>query len=349
MNAAVLTMRMERQGLLQPVLSAEYDALYRDLQPGQNVYWHGFGDPPSLSFRTAFDDIAYNRERQRTRSLLKGRFAGGNIGWITKEDLPLFAALYMKPLTSCTAAQNTILDLLTREGPMNIQQIKEETGMLVKDITPVLHRLQEAFLVYEDQYDGEWDRGWYLFEELFSDVNLTALSRQDALCIVLQRFAYRFVWFDATMVKSYYRLPQKDIAAAIRTLCDTGVLQPEDGGYMLRQDVKTLPTRQDMPHLVRILHRNDPLYKAFETELKTRFAPLYRDLPYDHEPLQYLLLDGMFRGVVVGHFRYGPYDMTDVICDLSAEELQKNRELILTAVAAVNNGHMPQRWMGMPL
>ena len=39
--------------------------------------------------------------------------------------------------------------------------------MLVKEITPVLHRLQEAFLVYEDQYDGEWDRSWYRFEEMF--------------------------------------------------------------------------------------------------------------------------------------------------------------------------------------
>jgi hypothetical protein len=34
---------------------------------------------------------------------------------------------------------------------LTIQQIKEDTGLLVKEITPVLHRLQEAFLVYEDQ------------------------------------------------------------------------------------------------------------------------------------------------------------------------------------------------------
>ena len=40
--------------------------------------------------------------------------------------------------------------------------------MLVKEITPVLHRLQEAFLVYEDQYDGEWDRSWYRFGGDFS-------------------------------------------------------------------------------------------------------------------------------------------------------------------------------------
>lgn len=52
-------LRMERQHLLTPANETEYDALYRDLQPGQNVYWNGFGQPPTLSFRADFDDLAY--------------------------------------------------------------------------------------------------------------------------------------------------------------------------------------------------------------------------------------------------------------------------------------------------
>ena len=47
--------------------------------------------------------------------------------------------------------------------------MKRMTGLLVKQITPALHRLQEAFLVFEDQFDGEWDRGWYLFDEMFPE------------------------------------------------------------------------------------------------------------------------------------------------------------------------------------
>lgn len=50
--------------------------MYRDLQPGQNVYWNGFGEPPVLSYRVSFDDIEFNRKRQRERKLVKGRFAG---------------------------------------------------------------------------------------------------------------------------------------------------------------------------------------------------------------------------------------------------------------------------------
>lgn len=34
----IRALRMERQHLLTPANETEYDALYRDLQPGQNVY-----------------------------------------------------------------------------------------------------------------------------------------------------------------------------------------------------------------------------------------------------------------------------------------------------------------------
>ena len=59
-------------------------------------------------------------------------------------------ALYRKLFAKPTLEQLQILELIQNAGPFNIQQIKEETGMLVKQITPILHRLQEAFLIYED-------------------------------------------------------------------------------------------------------------------------------------------------------------------------------------------------------
>ena len=43
MNRQLLALRMQRQHLLHPVSEDGYDALYRDLQPGLNLYWHGFG------------------------------------------------------------------------------------------------------------------------------------------------------------------------------------------------------------------------------------------------------------------------------------------------------------------
>ncbi len=348
MDTKVISLRMERQCLINKADVNEYLKLYRDTQPGQNVYWNGFGEPPELSFRAAFNDIEFNRTRQLERKLIKGRFGGGTLGWIEPCDLEHFIALYRKPLAKPTEIQLRILELIRREGPLNIQRIKGETGLLVKEITPVLHRLQEAFLIYEDQYDGEWDRGWYKFEEMFPKINPDKYKRHDALKTVLQRFAYRLVWFDAAMAKSFYKIPEKEIRAVLDDLTAEGILTISGSGYMLSTDEKLLSGYEPKPlKFVLALHRNDFLYKAHEHILKDLAKKLTDGLPYDHEPLQYLLIDGEFRGASVGHFRNGPYDLNDIVCDLPDPTSRKDE--IVDAVCKANYGKMPQRFMGKEL
>ena len=339
---------MERQLLDTPAGEADYNALYRDTQPGHNVYWNGFGQPPTISFRAAFDDLAYNALRQKNRSLVKGRFAGGNLGWIIPEDLPLFMAVYEKPLKQLSFTQMRILETIERTGPLNIQQIKEETGFLVKEITPALHRLQQAFLVYEDQYDGEWDRSWYRFEEMFPDMNQRRYPRVDALKELLIRFSRRNVVFTLQMAKDFYKLPGREIQACIDALCKEQMLAETEDGYMLTQD-RLLLEDYTCRHFssVYALHRNDFLYKSNETQLQNRIKSMTEQLPYDHEPLQYLLIDGEFHGASVGHFRNGPYDLNDIVCDLP--DVQDRKWEIVEAVRKVNYGKMPARFMGEPL
>lgn len=144
-------------------------------------------------------------------------------------------------------------------------------------------------MIYEDQYDGEWDRGWYRFDEMFEEVVLDRYTRMEALKVVLQRFAYRMVWFDTAMVKSFYKIPEKEIKSAVAQLVEEG-------------------------------------------------------LPYDHEPLQYLLIEGEFHGASVGHFRNGPYDLNDIVCDLP--DAKNRRAEIIEAIRNVNYGKMPERFMG---
>lgn len=348
MNDKITSLRMERQHLLTKAGETEYISLYRDTQPGQNVYWHGFGEPPVLSFRAAFDDMEYNRNRQMRRELVKGRFAGGNLGWVMSEDMELFASLYRKSLTRPTPEQTEILTLIENAGPFNIQQLKEETGLLVKQITPILHRLQEAFLIYEDQYDGEWDRGWYRFAEMFPEGNVERYSRGEALKILLQRFAYRTVWFDTAMAKAFYRVPEKEIRIAAAQLAAEGILVSRESGYLGKDDAALLENYE--PRNIRsvyALHRNDFLYRIQEPALKQMVKSLTEGLPYDCEPLQYLLIDGQIRGAAVGHFRYGPYDLNDIVCDLP--EAEERREEILEAVLAVNPGGEIKRFLGREL
>lgn len=329
----MIALRMERQFLSHQADEEEYMTLYRDSQPGQNVYWNGFGDPPSLTFRANFNDMELNRKRQSNRKLIKGRFGGGNLGWIIPEDLEVFASLYQKPLKTLSERQQILLDLLEREGPLTIQQMKECSGMLVKEITPVLHRLQEAFLIYEDQYDGEWDRSWYKFSEMFPEVNVSQYSKREALKIVLKRFAYRQVWFNEDMVKSFYKLPGKEIKAAVEEMVIENILVGVEEGYLLKSDFELLQIYQGKTlKFVYALHRNDFLVKSNEHWLKQQFKH------QEYDTLQYLLIDGVFCGAVVGHFKNGPYLLEDIVLNLPKEEVMARKDEILEAVYQVNSG-----------
>ena len=336
----ITALRMERQFLHRKADKEEYNCLFRDLQPGQNVYWHGFGDPPSISFRADFDDIEYNRQRQQSRELVKGRFQGGTLGWIEQKDLELFAGLTMKPLTKPTPDQMELLTLIEQEGPLTIQSMKQQTGMLVKKITPALHRLQEAFLIYEDQYNGEWDRGWYRFAEMFPDIDTGRYTRHEALKVILQRFAFRAVFFTPKMAKAFYRLPEKDIKTALGELVNEGTLVLYEDGYLLQSDRKLLE-KEDFTgaESIFVMHRNDFLVKIYEEELKARYKDGENDI------LQYILVDGEFCGALLGKFKYGPYIMENLVYERS-----DRMQAVMEAVYEVNGNENPiQRLNGAPV
>lgn len=75
-KAKIRFLRMQRQFFTIKANEQDYLELYRDMQPGQNVYWNGFGQPPTLTPRPDFDDLEFNRRQQLDRQLIKGRFAG---------------------------------------------------------------------------------------------------------------------------------------------------------------------------------------------------------------------------------------------------------------------------------
>ena len=88
----ILAKRLRRQRLTDPLPSADsYLDLFRLLQPVSPVAFTRPGDPPRLMPRTRFDDGAEADRLRAQRRLVKGRFLGGNIGYVLAEDLALYA------------------------------------------------------------------------------------------------------------------------------------------------------------------------------------------------------------------------------------------------------------------
>lgn len=153
--------RMKRQGLLNPILMMdnqdEYIALFRLLQPVAPVHFTRPGDPPKLVHRTCFNDVDLSHKLREKHQIIKGRFSGGRVGYVFHEDLERYATAFRKPI------HEAIMDLIKVSGGISKDQLKEELNYPSGEISKALTTLQDAFLVYEDQIDTDWDTGWFDF------------------------------------------------------------------------------------------------------------------------------------------------------------------------------------------
>lgn len=325
----VLAERMERQGLVRAVSTPEeYSALFRRLQPVSTVYFAMPGVAPSLVHRTTFDDMKLNDERRAGREIVKGRFLNGTIGYVFAADLALYANAFQRPLERPNPNQKLIFDTLLDAGPLTPRQLKEETGLLNKEIMPILHRLQQAFLVYEDQTTADWERGWHVFAEMWPGVHVSADLREGSMCEALVRFLRAHVFANLDQMRDWSGWALRDIKALLKSLEGSGTIagcevEELGEGWMLAEDLglgEKSPTRS-----VFMLHRADPMVRADITWLKEGFPGM--------EVLQFLLIDGDFQGAVCGHWRIGPHDVDDIVLYIPDAERLSRRDEIISAVA----------------
>lgn len=94
------------------------------------------------------------------------------------------------------------------------------------------------------------------------------------------------------------------------------------------------------------------LCEDFQTlDISYSFDVIYSSLTFMHIEEKQIAINKVaalqFHGASVGHFRNGPYDLNDIVCDLTDSEERK--EEIIEAIKEVNFGKMPQRFMGKEL
>lgn len=338
-----VSLRMFRQHFSPKAGSEEFEQLFRGMSPVATPYWCCPGSPPELRCRTEFDNAVRCNQWRAERKIVKARFQKGNIGYVFADELPLFAALYRKK-GAPTQAEEELLALLQREGPLSVALIREFTGLSVRDITARLHRLQQRFLVLEDQVDGEWDRCWRPMGEVFPDLFSEMPAPEKALKTLLLRFAYLNVEMNEEKAQSFYQLPLKKIQAGIESLAAEGRLVPFRDEYVLSEDLPLLEGEQlPVPPGVFALHRNDYLVKCNEGRLREGYHyPMF-------DVLQYLLIDGEFCGAVVGKFRNGPFEVEDILLNLPTDVWNLRREEILDAVQRENPESRLKRYCGQNL
>jgi len=204
--SSVRYLMLKRQHFIEKADEAEYEKLFRFLSPVHTKFWIVPGSPPVIEHRTRTNDFALNSNLRKNRKILKGRFQGGLVGYVYDDELPLYMAVYKKSLKGLSEIDEAVLGTIKDEGPMNIRLIKEITGLLSKQIAASLQKMQKAFIVYEDQVDGERDRAWYILEEEFSTEDLSKYDFDFAIEEIIYRFSFMNVFVDEVMIKSFTRL-----------------------------------------------------------------------------------------------------------------------------------------------
>jgi len=334
----IIALRMQRQYLADKKANKEeYNDLFRDMSPVPVRYWSAPGDPPSISSRVNFDDFEYNFKLRKNRDIVKGRFQNGSVGYVAFDEFEIFIGLYKKEIGRLSRMQFELLDLIEHEDGIGVAGMKRATGWLVKNITPELHKLQEAFLIFEDQIDNEGDRMFFTLESVFPEIDINKYTRSESLKIVLKRFAKLNVLFDVSMGRSFYKIQLNDIRNAADELVVSGEFVDYNGAYMLKSDFDYLSSSESdglkPPKSVIVMHRNDFLVKSNENGEQRNPRMLKDKFKHDkYGILQYILIDGEFHGALCGNFKFGPAILEDIVLDLPDDEKISRKEEILDAV-----------------
>ncbi|WP_410769688.1 DNA glycosylase AlkZ-like family protein [Fontibacillus sp. BL9] len=350
--------RLKRQGLTFPLIDrtdeVAYIELFRRLQPMSPVHFTRPGDPPRLIHRTIYPDFGVSSAIREQGKLVKGRFQGGRIAYVLEEDLKLYATAFRKEMTRFGTIHQEILALIHESGGLSKDQLKEELPYRPGDIGKALEEFQKAFILFEQQTDTDWDTGWLVFAEEWFQIPDDPESRTQAMEEVVLRFTQAMVFATESQIKSWSGWTGKQIASLVKGLVGQGKLKRAEvngwgPGVMCEGD----PVLEDssvgesdaasVPKKIWVLDKSDFLVRAELDELKKRYE--------GREVLQYLLVDGMFQGAVIGHWGFRDYDIEDIVLDLPEEEAAARRDEAISAVREVcdSKHHAILKYNGLPL
>lgn len=332
-RSSVLYLRLQRQFLLEKAKEMDYEYLFRQLSPVQTLFWIEPGSLPEIQYRCDFNPEMITDMFRHDRRILKGRFQGGNVGYVFSDEFPLYMAAYRKEIKTMTAEDVMVLDIIKEKGEASTGLIKSETGLLAKEVSKSLQKLQKAFIVLENQLSKDDERPFSLVEESLSHMNLTQYTKEAAMDEVIRRFIYMNGSVTKEMIKSFTKFTNKDIDGSIERLAVENILVNVDNEFILAEDVdKVEGIINEVQDQLYIMDNNDYMVKSHELILKDMFGKS------KYKTLHYIMYNGEFIGRVLGFFRFGPNDLEDVEVLLDNEISLELKESIIDAIDLVYEG-----------
>lgn len=323
--------RLKRLGFSNPAESeAEYDVLFKRLQPVSPEYFTEPGRPPSLRDRATFDDIEYNRLLRQNQEIVKARFQGGTLAYVIRDEFEIFASAFCKPFSRLDYTETELYTVLNQIGPMEKKQLIEELDLKGPVVTKILQKFQKAFMVYELQPDKFGEQVWQTFESEWPEFKIDRVAEIKAQKYIIHRFISNMVTVDLSMVMDWTRFNRKQVSKIVTELISEGlieaVVERNDTLYFCPEDTEVVMkhSKVEIPPSVYMVHKADYLYRAFESRLKEEYK--------GKEILQYLLIDGEFKGAIEGHWRIGPHDIDNIILKISDSETKKRKDEIISVV-----------------
>jgi Winged helix DNA-binding domain len=306
----------------------DYLEILRSLAPMRPPSYEFPGTPVCLFDRHESSDGSSEQvvgERVRREGLvIKGRFQHGHIAYVPKDEMPLFIAAFRKT-KSLGWDEETVLETLQREGPLQKKDLGEVCGIKGKSLTAALQNLQASFQVFEQQLETEWDNPWCAISTEHPDWLEGVPDQFEARLEVIKRFAQSHVFSSAQEVKDWSGFPGKDVAHMLEMLLKRGDLKRATvegwGEHFLSSDFNPSDFQEiPLESCVAVLDSGDPLVTAQISYLKS-------DCP-KMPVLKYILIDGEICGAVEGRWGIKAFDVTDVHVPKHAQKGKLKLEII---------------------
>jgi len=324
--------------------------ILKGLQPFPPIAGSMPGTAPHPRSRVVGYKEEWSQQWRARDKLVKGRFMNGNVAYVAREDLALYAAAFRRRMRDpMPLPARSILGLLERHGPMYKSALQELSDLERGRFNRALASLYHAFEVMEIQRQVDWDSPWDLYRRAYPDADLYTWRQADAQAEVLHRFTRAFGPATVAQMVDWSGWRQRTIRKLLDDLLQQGtVVAVEIEGqskvaYLSSAEFPALENVAPISSFLVVLPCNDPLMLPQWSHVKERYRS--ERLPYC---LGVVVEDGAVVGAAWGHYKrkYAHIEELNLEPDIVHNPPHVD-EVLAMLEAFVSGGYVPIRIHGI--